>query len=161
MRQTQRSPEGPRHLHRIPRLSEAPWDQADIRKHRGTRDQIANIRWIMEKAREFPKNIYFCGDLRELPRVPLRGEGSCGCSFPGENASSVGALGEARPGQSSLSAGALRYRAWAQSWSSAALANKMVLGGLYMVFLGHQIFPRSLRDRGGEEGTTLRAATAV
>ena len=39
MRQTQRSPEGPRHLHRIPRLSEAPW---------------------VEKAREFQKNIYFC-----------------------------------------------------------------------------------------------------
>ena len=36
------------------------------------------------------------------------------CSFPGENARSWGALGEARPGQSSLSAGALRYRAWAQ-----------------------------------------------
>ena len=35
------------------------------------------------------------------------------CSFPGENARSWGALGEARPGQSSLSAGALRYRAWA------------------------------------------------
>ena len=32
------------------------------------------------------------------------------CSFPGENARSWGALGEARPGQSSLSAGALRYR---------------------------------------------------
>ena len=31
-----------------------------IRKDRGTRDQIANIRWIMEKAREFQKNIYFC-----------------------------------------------------------------------------------------------------
>ena len=30
------------------------------RKGRGTRDQIANIRWIMEKAREFQKNIYFC-----------------------------------------------------------------------------------------------------
>ena len=30
------------------------------RKERGTRDQIANIRWIMEKAREFQKNIYFC-----------------------------------------------------------------------------------------------------
>ena len=44
------------------------------------------------------------------------------CSFPGENARSWEALGEARPGQSSLSAGALRYRAWAQSWSSAALA---------------------------------------
>ena len=28
--------------------------------HLGTRDQIANIRWIMEKAREFQKNIYFC-----------------------------------------------------------------------------------------------------
>ena len=33
---------------------------AGIRKGRGTRDQIANIRWIMEKAREFQKNIYFC-----------------------------------------------------------------------------------------------------
>ena len=34
--------------------------QADFRNGRGTRDQIANIRWIMEKAREFQKNIYFC-----------------------------------------------------------------------------------------------------
>ena len=34
--------------------------QAGFRKGRGTRDQIANIRWIMEKAREFLKNIYFC-----------------------------------------------------------------------------------------------------
>ena len=34
--------------------------QTDFRKGRGTRDQIANIRWIMEKAREFQKNIYFC-----------------------------------------------------------------------------------------------------
>jgi len=34
--------------------------QADFRKGRGTRDQIANIYWIMEKAREFQKNIYFC-----------------------------------------------------------------------------------------------------
>ena len=33
---------------------------AGFRKGRGTRDQIANIRWIMEKAREFQKNIYFC-----------------------------------------------------------------------------------------------------
>ena len=31
-----------------------------LEKGRGTRDQIANIRWIMEKAREFQKNIYFC-----------------------------------------------------------------------------------------------------
>ena len=31
-----------------------------LEKARGTRDQIANIRWIMEKAREFQKNIYFC-----------------------------------------------------------------------------------------------------
>ena len=35
-------------------------DQAGFRKGRGTRDQIANIRWIMEKASEFQKNIYFC-----------------------------------------------------------------------------------------------------
>ena len=49
------------------------------------------------------------------------------CSFPGEKARSWEALGEARPGQSSLSAGAMRYRAWAQSWSSAALAARSVL----------------------------------
>ena len=34
--------------------------QAGFRKGRGTRDQIANIRWIIEKAREFQKHIYFC-----------------------------------------------------------------------------------------------------
>ena len=39
---------------------ELPEVQAGFRKGRGTRDQIANIRWIMEKAREFQKNIYFC-----------------------------------------------------------------------------------------------------
>ena len=39
---------------------ERPDVQAGFRKGRGTRDQIANIRWIMEKAREFQKNIYFC-----------------------------------------------------------------------------------------------------
>ena len=39
---------------------ELPDVQADFRKGRGIRDQIANIRWIMEKAREFQKNIYFC-----------------------------------------------------------------------------------------------------
>ena len=39
---------------------ELPDVQAGFRKGRGTRDQIANIRWIMEKAREFQKNISFC-----------------------------------------------------------------------------------------------------
>ena len=39
---------------------ELPHVQASFRKGRGTRDQIANIRWIMEKTREFQKNIYFC-----------------------------------------------------------------------------------------------------
>ena len=39
---------------------ELPDVQAGFRKDRGTRDQIANIRWIMEKAKEFQKNIYFC-----------------------------------------------------------------------------------------------------
>ena len=34
--------------------------QAGFRESRGTRDQIANIRWIIEKGREFQKNIYFC-----------------------------------------------------------------------------------------------------
>ena len=39
---------------------EPPDVQAGFRKGRGIRDQIANIRWIIEKAREFQKNIYFC-----------------------------------------------------------------------------------------------------
>ena len=39
---------------------ELPDIQAVFRKGRGTRDQIANIRWIMKKAREFQKTIYFC-----------------------------------------------------------------------------------------------------
>ena len=39
---------------------ELPDVQAGFRKGRGSRDQIANIRWIMEKAREFQKNIHFC-----------------------------------------------------------------------------------------------------
>ena len=39
---------------------ELPYVQAGFRKGRGTRDQIANVCWIIEKAREFQKNIYFC-----------------------------------------------------------------------------------------------------
>ena len=39
---------------------ELPDVQAGFRKGRGTRNQIANILWIMEKGREFQKNIYFC-----------------------------------------------------------------------------------------------------
>ena len=39
---------------------ELPDIQAGFRKGRGTRDQIANIHWIIEKAREFQRNIYFC-----------------------------------------------------------------------------------------------------
>ena len=39
---------------------ELPDIQAGFRKGRGTRDQIANIHWIIEKAREFQKNLYFC-----------------------------------------------------------------------------------------------------
>ena len=39
---------------------ELPDVQAGFRKGRGTRDQILNTRWVMEKAREFQENIYFC-----------------------------------------------------------------------------------------------------
>ena len=39
---------------------ELPNVQAGFRKGRGTRDQIGKIRWIIEKAREFQKNVYFC-----------------------------------------------------------------------------------------------------
>ena len=47
---------------------ELPDVQACFREDRGTRDQIANIRWIMEKAREFQKNIYFCLALNEIQK---------------------------------------------------------------------------------------------
>ena len=46
---------------------ERPDVQADFRKGRGTRDQIANIRWIMEKARDFQKNMYFCFNAMPNP----------------------------------------------------------------------------------------------
>ena len=39
---------------------EIPDDQAGFRKGRGNRDQIANIHWMIENAREFQENIYFC-----------------------------------------------------------------------------------------------------
>ena len=41
-------------------ICELPDVQSGFGKGRGTRDQIANIRWIIKKAREFQKNIYFC-----------------------------------------------------------------------------------------------------
>ena len=44
----------------VMRDRELPDVQAGFRKSRGTRDQIANIHWIMEKAKKFQKNIYFC-----------------------------------------------------------------------------------------------------
>ena len=46
---------------------ELPDVQADVRKGRRTRDQIVNICWIMEKAREFQKNNYFC--LLTMPKT--------------------------------------------------------------------------------------------
>ena len=41
-------------------IQKMPDVQAGFRKGRGTRDQVANIHWIIEKAREFQENIYFC-----------------------------------------------------------------------------------------------------
>ena len=61
---------------------ELPDVQAGFRKGRGTRDQIANIRWIIEKARKFQENIYFffidyaksfdCVDHSKLWEIPKR-----------------------------------------------------------------------------------------
>ena len=48
---------------------ELPDAQAGFRKGRGTRDQIANICWIIKKAREFKKNIYFCFDCVDHNRL--------------------------------------------------------------------------------------------
>ena len=54
---------------------EVPDVQAGFRKGRGTRDQTANICWIMEKAREFQKNIYFCtgscGEVGGASSIPF------------------------------------------------------------------------------------------
>ena len=49
---------------------ELPDVEAGIRKGRGTRDQIANICWIMEKAREFKKNIYFSFSIIPSKEIP-------------------------------------------------------------------------------------------
>ena len=92
-------------------------------------------------------------DLRS-PRTPhhLGAHTPAACSFPGENARSWEALGEARPGQSSLSAGALRFRAWAQSWSSAALAARSVLPSnrpALGLALGSPIFPSGCEGKLG------------
>ena len=62
---TQPSSQSNCHIHTWPQEKpyvnrELPDVQGSFRKGRGTRDQIANIHWIMEKAREFQKNIYFC-----------------------------------------------------------------------------------------------------
>ena len=48
------------HTHLTVVLRELPDVQAGFTKGRGSRDQIANIRWIIDKAREFQKNIYLC-----------------------------------------------------------------------------------------------------
>ena len=56
---------------------ERPDFQGDFRKGRGTRDQIANIRWIIEKAREFQKNIYFAS-LTTLKPLTLWITTNCG-----------------------------------------------------------------------------------
>ena len=50
--------------------------QAGFRKGRGTKDQIANISWIIEKAREFQKNIYFCF-IVEKAMAPHSGTLAC------------------------------------------------------------------------------------
>ena len=70
---------------------ELPDVQAGFRKGRGTRDQIANICWIMEKAREFQKNIYFCfidyakafdcGDHKKLWKI-LKAMGAYQTTWP-------------------------------------------------------------------------------
>ena len=50
---------------------ELPDVQGGLRKGRGTRDQSANIHWIIKKAREFQKNIYFCFTDYALLTMPL------------------------------------------------------------------------------------------
>ena len=58
---------------------ENPDVQAGFRKGRGTRDQIANIHWIIEKAREFQKNTYFC--FPDYPKAFVWITTNCGILF--------------------------------------------------------------------------------
>ena len=90
------------------------WGRATVCREFGSR----RATWVGPHA-ERPR---FPGPLLRRTRGPDPSSKATLWAFPGENARSWEALGEARPGQSSLSAGALRYRAWVQSWCSAALA---------------------------------------
>ena len=58
---------------------ELPDIQVGFRKGRGTRDQITNVCWIIEKAREFQKNIYFC--LNDYAKAFVWITTNCGKSF--------------------------------------------------------------------------------
>ena len=64
---------------------ELPDVQAGFRKGRGTRDQIANIHWIMEKAREFQKSTYFCfidyAKVRGVSSAPGKGHEEGGLAY--------------------------------------------------------------------------------
>ena len=64
---------------------ELPYVQAGFRKGRGTRDQIANIRWIIEKARECQKNIYFCFFFTTPKPLTVRITINCGKFLTGGN----------------------------------------------------------------------------
>ena len=76
--------------------SELPDVKTGFRKGRGTRDQIANIHWIIEKAREFQKNIYFCFidyakafdcmDHKKLENSSRNGHTRPPCLFPEKSA---------------------------------------------------------------------------
>ena len=79
--------------------------------------------WYSHLLKNFPQFIV----IHTVKGFGTKGHCHPRASSAGENARSWEALGEARPGQSSLSAGSLRYRAWAHSWSSAALAAGSVL----------------------------------
>ena len=61
---------------------ELPDVQAGFRKDRGTRDQITNIHWIIKKAREFQKNIYFCFIDYAKAFDCVDHSKLCYCSFP-------------------------------------------------------------------------------
>ena len=85
---------------------ELPNEQVGFTKGRGTRDQIANIHWIMEKAKEFQKNIYFCFidctkafDCVDHNTLCLVRSGTQTCPLPSGCASRC--LGDQRTGNSS------------------------------------------------------------
>ena len=107
---------------------ELPHVQAGFRKGRGTRDQIANICWIMEKGREFQKNIYFC--FVDYAKAS-------DCVDHNKNVENSSRGGNTRPPDLSLEKTVCRAgsNSWNWTWNRLVPNRKRSMSRLYIVTL--------------------------